>query len=117
MKTTLFSTRRGFTLIEIMIVIAIIGLIVGIAMPAFMKSRAQARKQVCIENLSQLDSAKQLWGVERGRTAGDLPTEADLIGDALYLKKMPRCPGGGDYRFQPIGQFPSCTFATDGHSL
>src|SRR5881227_2810389 len=70
MTITRSAQRRGFTLIEIMITVCIIGLIVGIALPAFMKSRTQARKQVCIENLAQIESAKQQWGVENSKKDG-----------------------------------------------
>jgi len=100
-----------------MIVVAIIGVILAIALPAFMKSRAQARKQVCIENLSQIESAKQQWGLETGKKDGDPPTESDLIGANKYIKKMPECPGGGTYEFQAIGRTATCSQRSDGHEL
>ena len=105
----------GFTLVEMMIVVAILGLIVAIAIPNFLKSRIQARKQVCIETLSQIESAKQLWGLEAGKHEGDAPTRADLIGPTLYLKKDPDCPAGGTYDFQTIGVSATCNI--EGHTL
>jgi prepilin-type N-terminal cleavage/methylation domain-containing protein len=117
MNLLLSNRRRGFTLVEIMIVVAIMGVILAIALPAFMKSRAQARKQVCIENLSQIESAKQQWGLEIGKKSGDTPSETDLIGDTKYIKAMPQCPGGGTYDFQPIGRTAACSQAADGHVL
>lgn len=109
------NSRLGFTLIEIMIVVAIIGLIVAIALPNFMKSRNQARKQVCIENLSQIESAKQLWGVEKGKKEGDVVTQADIVGPLLYMKTPPNCPAGGNYDFTTIGANAKCDIP--GHTL
>ena len=117
MKLTLSSRRHGFTLIEIMIVVAIIGVILAVALPAFMKSRAQARKQVCIENLSQIESAKQHWGLETGKKDGDVATEADIVGDTKYIKRPVQCPGGGTYDFKSIGTTATCSQAADGHVL
>jgi prepilin-type N-terminal cleavage/methylation domain-containing protein len=118
MTITLSDRRRGFTLIEIMITVAIIGLILGIALPAFVKSRTQARRQVCIENISQIESAKQQWGLEAGKKEGDAPAEGDLVGANLYMKRMPECPGAGTYDLKSIGTVTTCTLATaEGHIL
>jgi prepilin-type N-terminal cleavage/methylation domain-containing protein len=112
----LLSRRpHGFTLVEIMIVVAIIGILVGLAFPAFMKSRTQARKQVCIENLSQIESAKQMWGLEKVKKNGDVPTDADLIGVNSYIKVKPQCPAGGTYDYKGIGENAVCN--QEGHSL
>ena len=93
MKTSRFrARRRGFTLLEILIVVAVLGILVGMAFPNFLKSRANAQKQICIENLSQIESAKQIWGVEQGRKDGDPATDADLFGASLYMEQKPFCP-------------------------
>lgn len=115
-NTRFQASRRGFTLVEIMIVVAILGLLIAIAVPNFIKTRANAQKQICIENLSQIESAKQIWGVEVGRTYGDVPNESDLIGPTLYIKERPRCPAGGNYRYNPIGTTASCD-SPAGHVL
>jgi prepilin-type N-terminal cleavage/methylation domain-containing protein len=115
MKTTVTSSRSGFTLVEIMIVVAIFGILVSVALPNFLKSRTQAQKQTCISNLSQIETAKQVWGVEHGKKDGDVPSDADLIGPTLYIKIKPQCPGGGTYNYQPIGTIATCNIA--GHVL
>lgn len=109
------SRTGGFTLVEIMIVVGIIGLIVAIAIPNFTKSRTRAQAQMCSENLSKIESAKQIWGVENNKVDGDVPSQSDLIGPLLYLKQMPACPGGGTYAFNSIGTTATCTIS--GHTL
>ncbi len=105
----------GFTLLEIMIVITIIGVIVALAVPNFVKARTRTQTQLCIENLAQIESAKQIWGVENGKVDGDIPTPGELIGPTAYIKQMPACPAGGTYQFQAIGQTATCSVS--GHTL
>ncbi len=105
----------GFTLVEIMIVIAIIGLLTAVAVPNIIRNRTYAQQQACIKNLSTIETAKQMWGVELGKKDGDQPTEAELIGPTLYIKVKPVCPGGGSYDLKPIGSTVTCTLA--GHTL
>ncbi|MDX1950667.1 MAG: type II secretion system protein [Verrucomicrobiota bacterium] len=115
-KTRSFaSTSRAFTLVEILIVVAIIGVLLAVAMPAFLKSRTNARKHACIENLGQIESAKQMWGLDKGKREGDVPETSDLIGPTSYIKAMPQCNGGGRYEFNAIGTNATCTI--EGHSL
>ena len=110
MKTkTPKSFQAGFTLVEIMIVVAILGLLVSLALPNFIKSRTNAQKQVCIENLAQIESAKQIWGMESGKKNGDEVSVDDLIGPTLYIKREPQCPAGGDYAYTTIGENATCT--------
>ena len=112
----LLSRRsQGFTLVEILIVVAIMGLLLGLAVPAFLKSRTQARKQVCIDTLAQIESAKQLWGLDKAKKNGDLVTEADIVGPNSYIKVSPKCPAGGTYDYTTIGANATCNM--DGHSL
>lgn len=107
------SGLQGFTLVEIMVVVGIIGLLASIAIPNFARSRTVAQRNVCIENLAQLESAKQIFGVEKGKQNGDGVSEADLIGPTLYMRKMPLCPSGGAYEIMPIGESAECQYKVD----
>jgi prepilin-type N-terminal cleavage/methylation domain-containing protein len=108
MKLSARKQAGGFTLVEIMIVVTIIGLLLLIAIPNFFKNREIAQSNTCISNLRVLDTAKQLWGMETGKGDDDEPEEEDLVGYGLYLTKMPHCPTDGTYYFNTIGEWPSC---------
>jgi prepilin-type N-terminal cleavage/methylation domain-containing protein len=87
------NRTQGFTLVEIMIVVAIIGLLAAIAIPNFVKARQNSQKNACINNLRQIDGAKAQWALENKKTDGDQAVSADI---QPYLKGnlMPSCPAG-----------------------
>jgi prepilin-type N-terminal cleavage/methylation domain-containing protein len=64
------NRKAGFTLVEIMIVVAIIGLLAAIAIPNFVKARQTAQRNACISNLRQIDGAKEQWALENKKSAG-----------------------------------------------
>jgi prepilin-type N-terminal cleavage/methylation domain-containing protein len=99
---------KGFTLVEIMIVVAIIGILVGIAVPGFIKARTQAQGKSCNENLAKIDGAKEQFALENNKAQGDAAGAGDLYGADSYIKKEPVCPGGGAYTIGAIGTDPNC---------
>lgn len=109
------QNRSGFTLIEIMVVVAIVGLIASIGIPNFLKAREAAQTRACISNLKTIDDAKQLWALDSKKNPNDTPTQGDLVGTSAYPKKMPVCPTAGTYSFEEVGSFPTCT--QTGHTL
>jgi prepilin-type N-terminal cleavage/methylation domain-containing protein len=78
MKTMKNNRKGGFTLVEIMIVVAIIGLLAAIAIPNFIKARATAQANACINNLRQIDSAAQEWALESHQVGTATYTAADI---------------------------------------
>jgi prepilin-type N-terminal cleavage/methylation domain-containing protein len=100
------NKRQGFTLVEIMIVVAIIGLLAAIAIPSFVNARNTSRQNACINNLRQIDSAKEQSAMKNG-TANNTAANADWTS---YLKgnAVPICPAGGTYTINNIGVDPTC---------
>ena len=116
MKTQHRGTA-GFTLVEIMIVVAIIGLLAAIAIPNFAKARESAAREACKMNLKAIDSAKEVWATENRKGSGDA---VDMTAVNSYLKdgKAPECPSGGTYTYNAVGTPPACSKGpTSGHAL
>ena len=105
---TLRKNTAGFTLVEIMIVVAIIGLLAAIAVPNFAQARTNARRGTCINNLRLIDAAKEQYSLENNKDSATTPVEDDL---EAYLKGnvMPTCPAEGDYTIAAIGSDPTCS--------
>jgi len=104
------SQRGGFTLVEIMIVVAIIGLLASIAVPNFMKSRAIAQQKSCLSNLQQIDGAIQRWALDLNKAAGQTVSYQDI---GSYLRNAVVCPSGGttfedSYSISSVDAPPSC---------
>ena len=103
------SRRSAFTLVEIMIVVAIIGLLAAVAVPNLVKARKSAQKQACINNLKTIEGAKEVWALENRKTDSDVPADADLFGNDKTIKTKPNCPGGGNYDLRSVSERPTCS--------
>jgi prepilin-type N-terminal cleavage/methylation domain-containing protein len=116
--TTMKTTRRsGFTLLEIMMAVTIIGFLAGLTIPAFMRSRRTTQATRCVTNLKLIEAAKEQWAMENFADIGSVCVRSDIL---VYFKKgFPECPGSGSYEpLTPIGSNVLCSLgATLGHAL
>ena len=111
------SRKAGFTLVEIMIVVAIIGLLAAIAIPNFVRARTTSQTNACINNLRQIDGGIQQWALENSKASSATVTSANVM---PYLGRgaageWPKCPSGGAYTVSTVSVKPTCN--QTGHAL
>ena len=99
--------KKGFTLIEIMIVVLIIGILLAIAVPNFVTARETSRTKSCIANLKQIDAAKEQWAMDLKKSTTDTPVIGDL--SPAYIKSEPACPSNGAYTIGNMETAPVCS--------
>jgi len=104
----------GFTLVEIMIVILILAMLLAIIVPYYVKQRATAQANGCVNNLIRIEAAANQFALESGKKTGDpINYPSDLIS---YIKpragQIPPCPAGGIYQIATVGAFPTCSLGT-----
>jgi prepilin-type N-terminal cleavage/methylation domain-containing protein len=117
MKTSA-QRKLGFTLLEIMIVVSLIGMLASIAIPNLVKARSQSQVNACVNNLRQIDDATQQWALEHG--AGPASTVAfDDI--QPYLKSSVLCPASSgttfanSYTLSTVSNVPACRIVPGAH--
>ena len=118
MKNTKFR-KGGFTLVEIMIVVAIIGMLASIAIPNYIQSRGKAQESVCINNLRQIEGAIQRWSLDMKKDEGQPVSYSDI---RSYLQHSVVCPSGGtkfedSYTITTVDAAPTCQRKPTMHML
>lgn len=110
--------KKAFTLVEIMIVVAVMGILLGIAIPGYLKYRTTTKRTICINNLKQIDGAIDQWAFEHKVPEGIDPTPEQEEEIYANLKSgKPTCPSGGTYTITTVGASPQVTCSIEGHVL
>ena len=106
------KARRGFTLIEIMIVVLIIGILLAIAVPNFVKARESSRQKACVSNLKQLQSACEQYAMDNKLSGTATIAIGDITGSSKYITVAPTCPAGGAYTVSSADVDPTCGYTS-----
>jgi len=114
MKRHQGRATRGFTLVEIMIVVTIIGILLAVAVPNFLQAREVSRARACVSNLREIDTAKQQYLLDKNALTFNSATSADptlggLVGP--YVRSMPVCPSQGTYTTGNASTDPTCSLS------
>jgi len=107
---------RGFTLVEIMIVVLIIGVLLNIATPGLLRAREGSRSKACQANMQKLQGAKEQWGLDTNADKAASPFWSDLVGSTKYLKSRPACPNAGTYIIRALDTAPTCNIGGNSSS-
>ncbi len=106
--------RKGFTFIEIMIVVLIISVIIAVAVPSWLGARERSQARTCQGQLREIKYAKESWAIDNHKQTSDVPNFDELY--PTYIKKKPECPAGGTYTLGAVNEDPTCSIGGR-HSL
>lgn len=102
--------ESGFTLVEIIIVVLIIGLLMMVATPQWLRARERSQARACVYNLRQIAAAKEQFAMENRLNNGDPVSMGDIWPIYIKMTTSPSCPVGGTYTVGPVGADPTCSF-------
>jgi len=113
---TVGNSSQSYANVALLPAVAVPGLLAAIAIPNFVKARTVSQENACINNLRQLDAAKNEWALEKGKKNGDAVTEDDIKPYIRLINgELPKCPAGGTYSINAVGEPPTCS--VPGHKL
>ena len=111
---TVGNSSQSFANLALLPVVVVPAVAAAVALPAMAQAKVAAQRNGCINNLRQIDAAKQQWALEKNKQSDAVPTATDLA-PYLIKEKLPRCPQGGIYTLGPVNESPKCSHP--GHVL
>ncbi len=111
--------KSGFTLVELIVILVVLGVLGGIAIPKYIQNRTTKRRNACTANLKMMDGAKWSWSVETRQAGTAVPADSDIFGWSLYMGSKLLCPLGGTYSLNAISIRTTCSksAAPDFHTI
>lgn len=106
-------SHKGFSLMEIMVIVAVLALLAAIAVPNFVNAKRKAETNFCVNNLSILDTAKKQWARDNKIPTGQLCRWDDIKPYIPEESSLSSCPAGGSYTIGPVGAKPVCSTGKD----
>lgn len=108
------SRRGGFTLVEIMIVILILGVLMNMALPSIVAARDRSQGRACVKNLNNINMAKEQYSMDARLSATDSnPIAWASIAPYMKTVNLPTCPtNNAAYTIGPPSALPSCSYGT-----
>jgi hypothetical protein len=115
---TVGNGSQSFANLALLPAVAVPAMLAAVAIPNFVKARSTSQENACINNLRQIDAAKNQWALEKGKKTGDPCTEEDIKPYIRLIRgQLPKCPAGGTYTIGPVGETPTCSLSSLGHVL
>jgi len=93
--------KPGFTLVEVMIVVSIVGILAALAIPKFIRAGEITKENICAVNIRDIEGALNRYNIDYPTIAFDAITMANLVGD--YITSEPECPALGTYSWDAAG--------------
>ena len=95
----------------------IVVFLILLGLPFFVTVRVSSSRDACMAKLRDIQGAKETWARDYMKGPTDVPQLSDLIGPDKYLLAIPVCPLGGIYRLGAVGEAPTCSIASPGHTI